>query len=84
MSGLSHQPGRVVGLVIGALVVTAFAFNGPVAAGEDSGQNGAPAAAVTDIVGEAAPMIEPMEDVDESDASGDMAPMIEPMEDVDE
>ena len=32
-----------------------------------------------------APMIEPMEDVDESDAaSGDMAPMIEPMEDVDE
>ena len=84
MSGLSRHPARVVSLVLGALAVTAFAFNGPVAAGESSGQNDKPASAVTDIVGEAAPMIEPMEDVDDSDASGDIAPMIEPMEDVDE
>jgi hypothetical protein len=84
MSGLSRHPGRVVSLVLSALVVTAFAFNGPVAAGEASGQIDEPAGAVTEIVGEAAPMIEPMEDVDDSDASGDLAPMIEPMEDVDD
>jgi hypothetical protein len=84
VSGLSRHPGRVVSLALGALVVTAFAFNGQVAAGESSGPNEEPASAVTDIVGEAAPMIEPMEDVDGFDASADVAPMIEPMEDVDE
>ncbi len=35
-------------------------------------------------VGDAAPVVEPLEDVDESDASGDIAPMIEPLEDVDD
>jgi hypothetical protein len=84
MSGLSRHPGRVVSLVLGALVVTAFAFNGPVAAGESSAPNKEPASAVADIVGEAAPMIEPMEDVDDFDASGEAAPMIEPMEAVDD
>lgn len=84
MSGLSRHAGRVVSLALGALVVTAFAVNGPVAAGESSGQNDEPGAVVTEIVGDAAPMIDPMEDVDDSDASGDAAPMIEPMEDVDE
>jgi hypothetical protein len=84
MSGLSRHPGRVVSLVLGALVVTAFAVNGPVAADESAGGNAEPAAVVTETVGEAAPMIEPMEDVDDSAASGDVAPMIEPMEDVDE
>ena len=65
MRGLSRHPGRVVSLVLGALVVTAFAFNGPVAAGESSGQNDEPPAVVTEPGGDLAPMIEPMEDVDE-------------------
>ena len=84
MSGLSRHPGRVVSLALGALVVTAFAFNGPVAAGESSGRNDEPPAVVTETAGDLAPMIEPMEDVDDSDVSGDAAPMIEPMEDVDD
>jgi ABC-type cobalt transport system substrate-binding protein len=65
MSGLSRHPGRVVSLVVGALVVTAFAVNSPVAAGESSGGNEEPAAVITEISGDVAPMIEPMEDVDE-------------------
>lgn len=84
MSGLSRHPGRVVSLALGALVVTAFPFNGPVAAGESSGQNDEPPAVVTETVGDLTPMIEPMEDVDVSDASGDAAPMIELTENVDE
>jgi hypothetical protein len=84
MSGLLRHPGRVVSLALGALVVTALAFNGPVAAGESSGQNDEPASVVTETVGDLAPMIAPMEDVDDSDVSADAAPMVEPMEDVDD
>jgi hypothetical protein len=39
---------------------------------------------ITEISGDVAPMVEPMEDVDDSAVSGDVAPMVEPMEDVDE
>jgi ABC-type cobalt transport system substrate-binding protein len=73
-----------VSLVVGALVVTAFAVNSPVAAGESSGGNEEPVAVVTEISGDAAPMVEPLEDVDDSAVSGDVAPMVEPLEDVDE
>jgi hypothetical protein len=73
-----------VSLVLVALAITALAFNGPVAAGESADSTNQPAAVVSEAVGDVAPMVEPMEDVDDSAASGDVAPMIEPMEDVDE
>jgi hypothetical protein len=66
------------------MTVAALAFNGPVAAGESADSTSEPATVVSEAVGDMAPMIEPMEDVDESDASGDVAPMVDPMEDVDE
>lgn len=84
MSVLSHRPGRVVSLALAAMAITALAFNGPVAAGESADSANEPAAVVSEVVGDMAPMVEPMEDVDESDVSGDAAPMIEPMEDVDD
>lgn len=84
MSVLSRHPGRALTIGIGALALAALAVNGPVAAGESSGALDEPGAVVSEPVGDMAPMIEPMKDVDESDASGDMAPMVEPMEDVDE
>jgi hypothetical protein len=61
-----------------------LAFNGPVAAGESADSSSEPVAVVSEVVGDMAPMVEPMEDLDESDTSGDLAPMIEPMEDVDD
>ena len=86
MSVLSHHPGRAVSLALAAVALTALAFNGPVAAGQSSDTGNAPAGVVAENVGDLAPMIEPMEDVDESEVAddSDMAPMIEPMEDVDE
>ena len=71
-------------LTLAALVITAFAVNGPVAAGESAGSPNESAAVVSEAVGDLAPMVEPMEDVDDSDVSGDLAPMVEPMEDVDD
>jgi hypothetical protein len=84
MSVLTQHPGRVVSLAFAAMTIAALAFNGPVAAGESADATTEPAAGVSETVGDVAPMVEPLEDVDESDASGDMAPMVEPMEDVDE
>ena len=84
MSVLTHHPRRVVSLAFAAMAVAAFAFNGPVAAGESADSSSESVAVVSEVVGDMAPMVEPMEDVDDSDASGDVAPMIEPMEDVDE
>lgn len=84
MSVLTQHPGRVVSLAFAAMAVAVLAFNGPVAAGESADSTSEPAAAVTEVVGDMAPMVEPMEDVDDSDAAGDVAPMIDPMEDVDE
>jgi hypothetical protein len=100
MSVLTQHPRRVVSLAFAAMAVAAFAFNGPVAAGESADSSSDSVAVVSEVVGDlapmiepmedvddsgdAAPMIEPMEDVDDSDVSGDVAPMIEPMEDVDE
>jgi hypothetical protein len=84
MSVLSHHPGRVVSLTLAAMAITALAFNGPVAAGESPDSTNEPAAVVSEAVGDVAPMVAPMEDVDESDVTGDLAPMVAPMEDVDE
>jgi hypothetical protein len=87
MSGLLRHPGRAVTLALAAVVLTALALNGPVAAGESAASTNEPAAVVSEIVGDVAPMVEPMEDVqgsEMSDASGDAAPMVEPVEDVDE
>ena len=84
MSVLTQHPGRVVSLAFAAMTVAVLAFNGPVAAGESADATFEPAAGVSETVGDVAPMVEPLEDVDESDASGDMAPMVEPMEDVDD
>ena len=84
MSVLSRHPGRAVSLAFAAVVITAVSVNGPVAAGGTAENPSDAAVVVSETVGDLAPMIEPMEDVDESDASGDLAPMIEPMEDVDE
>jgi len=86
MSVLSQHPGRAVGLVLAAMAITALAVNGAMAAGASSDSN-EPTGVVSEVAVDLAPMIEPMEDVDESDVSVDavdMAPMIEPMEDVDE
>jgi ABC-type cobalt transport system substrate-binding protein len=84
MSVLKRHPGRAASLALAAVGITALAFNGPVAAGESAGASNEATAVVSEVAGDLAPMIEPVEDVDESDASGDLAPMIEPMEDVDE
>ena len=84
MSVLTQHPGRSVSLAFAAMTVAALAFNGPVAAGESADATTEPAAGVSVTVGDAAPMVEPMEDVDESDASGDLAPMVEPLEDLDD
>jgi hypothetical protein len=84
MRVLTQHPGRVVSLGFAAMTVAVLAFNGPVAAGESADTPGEPVAVVSETVGDMAPMVEPMEDVDDSDVSGDVAPMIEPMEDVDE
>ena len=88
MSVLAHHRGRAVSLALAAVAITALAFNGPVAAGESADTGNAPTGVVAETVGDMAPMIEPMEDVDESAlveaADLEMAPMIEPMEDVDE
>ncbi len=87
MSVLSRHPGRSLSIGIGALALAALAVNGPVSA-EESTVIPNDAAVVSETVTDMAPMVEPMEDVDESDlsaeAAGDMAPMVEPMEDVDE
>ena len=84
MRDLTQHPGRVVSLAFAAMTVAVLAFNGPVAAGESADSTSEPAAVVSEAVGDMVPMIEPMEDVDESDASGDVAPMVDPMEDVDD
>ena len=84
MSVLTQHPGRVVSLAFAAMAVAVLAFNGPVAAGESADSTSEPAAVVSEVAGDMAPMVEPMEDVDDSDAAGDVAPMVEPMEDVDD
>ena len=85
MSVLTQHPGRVVSFAFAAMTVAALAFNGPVAAGESADGPSEPAAVVSETVGDMAPMVDPLEDVDDSGAAGgDLAPMVEPMEDVDE
>jgi hypothetical protein len=84
MSVLTQHPGRVVSVAFAAVTVAVLAFNGPVAAGESADSSSEPVAVVSEVVGDMAPMVEPMEDVDDSDASGDLAPMVDPVEDVDE
>jgi hypothetical protein len=69
------------------MAIAAFAVNGSVAAGATADSPSGSTVVVSEAQLDMAPMIEPMEDVDESvlsDDSGDLAPMIEPMEDVDE
>ena len=87
MSVLTQHPGRAVSLGLAAMAITAFAVNGSVAASATAESPSGSTVVVSEAQGDMAPMIEPMEDVDESalsDDSGDLAPMIEPMEDVDE
>jgi hypothetical protein len=64
MSVLSRHPGRALTIGIGAVALAALAANGPVAAGE-SGAQVESGDAVSQPVSDMAPMIEPMEDVDE-------------------
>jgi hypothetical protein len=84
MSALSQHPGRAASLALAAVAITALAFSVPVAAGESATNTVEPAAVVLEGAGDLAPMIEPLEDVDESADAGDVAPMIDPVEDVDE
>ncbi len=87
MSTLTQHPGRAVSLALAAMAITAFAVNGSVAASASAEGPSGSTVVVSEAQVDMAPMIEPMEDVDESvlsDDSGDLAPMIEPMEDVDE
>jgi hypothetical protein len=65
MSVLTRRPGRSLSIGIGAIALAALAVHGPVAAGESSSVPPAEAAVVSETVADMAPMVEPMEDVDE-------------------